>query len=390
VVVTRGGDLVDGNRAFRELAERCGVMALPAEVFGAAFVRSLARAWIERHLEPEIPVVAGPEPRPVYRMTFITTPGDKTIGVAMRERTADLSIRQGLDAVQAELAVRNRQLEVLRDVGMALSGELDIESLTERIYEETHRVLPSRNVYIALWDRDQNQVWFPRYLEEGEWQEEQTRPLGDGLTEHLLRTGLPLLLHGDVFEQCRSMGIQPHGRACRSWVGVPMVADGEPIGVIALQDYERDDAFTDAEVQLLVILATLAASAIRNARSLGKARRAYRDLTEAQAQLLETERLRGVTETVGALNHEINNPLAAIAGHAQLLLRRRKTLDSTAVQKIESILDATKRIQRVVTKMASLIQATTMPYPGQQRILDIRQSLARDDDDDIRRTSSGR
>src|SRR6185503_7525 len=63
VVVTRGGDLVDGNRAFRDLAERSGVMALPAEVFGAAFIRALTRAWIERHIEPELQVMVGPEPR---------------------------------------------------------------------------------------------------------------------------------------------------------------------------------------------------------------------------------------------------------------------------------------------------------------------------------------
>ena len=336
VVVTRGGDLVDGNRAFRDLAERSGVMALPAEVFGAPFIRALTRAWIERHIEPELQVVAGPEPRPVYRMTFITTPADKTLGVAMRERTTEIDSRRGLETVQKDLAARNRQLEVLRDVGIALSGELDVESLTERIYEETHRALPSRNVYLALWDRDQDQLWFPRYLDEGAWHDEHSRPFGNGLTEYLLRTGQPLLLNGDVAAQCQALGIDPFGRPCRSWIGVPMVTDGEPIGVIALQDYEREDVFHDADVQLLSILGTLAASAIRNARSLDKARRAYRDLTEAHAQLLETERLRGVTETVGALNHEVNNPLAAIAGHAQLLLRRRKQLDATAIQKVES------------------------------------------------------
>ena len=59
--------------------------------------------------------------------------------------------------------------------------------------------------------------------------------------------------------------------------------------------------------------------------------------------------------------------------------------------KVEAILEAARRIQRVTTKMASLIQATTMPYPGQQSIIDIRKSLARDDDDDdAPKSASGR
>ena len=44
----------------------------------------------------------------------------------------------------------------------------------------------------------------------------------------------------------------------------------------------------------------------------------------------------------------------------------------------------------MVTKMASLIQASTMPYPGQQRILDIRKSVSRDDDEGTPRKSTAR
>jgi nitrogen-specific signal transduction histidine kinase len=93
--------------------------------------------------------------------------------------------------------------------------------------------------------------------------------------------------------------------------------------------------------------------------------------------LLESERLRGVAETVGALNHEVNNPLAAIAGNAQLLLRTPDGLSAQARIKLESILEAARRIQRVTAKMSSLIQATTVPYPGAQAIIDVKRSVAR-------------
>ena len=47
VVVTQSGDTVDYNRAFREIAERCVTRPSLPDMFGAAFVRILSRAWID-------------------------------------------------------------------------------------------------------------------------------------------------------------------------------------------------------------------------------------------------------------------------------------------------------------------------------------------------------
>ena len=59
-----------------------------------------------------------------------------------------------------------------------------------------------------------------------------------------------------------------------------------------------------------------------------------------------SERLRGVTETVGALNHEINNPLAAIAGQRAAPAARRPSSSRTRRRRSRRILEATRRIQR--------------------------------------------
>ena len=140
-----------------------------------------------------------------------------------------------------------------------------------------------------------------------------------------------------------------------------------------------EDAFNEHHLEILSVVATQAAAAITNVYLLEAERRTYRELAEAQSRLLESERLRGVTETVGALNHEINNPLAAIAGNAQLLLKRKDELKKDSTQKVEAILEATRRIQRVTGKMATLIQATTIPYPGKQEIIDVENSISSQD-----------
>jgi GAF domain-containing protein len=179
-----------------------------------------------------------------------------------------------------------------------------------------------------------------------------------------------------VLEQAKALGVEPVGRPCQAWLGAPLIVDGEAIGVIALQDYEASGRYGQHDVEMLTIIAAQAASGIKNARAIEAERRAYRELAAAQSRMLETERLRGVTETVGALNHEINNPLAGIAGNCQLMLKRPDGLPVAALQRVEAIHEAAKRIQRMTSKMASLIQACSMPYPGRQTILDVRNSIA--------------
>ena len=86
------------------------------------------------------------------------------------------------------------------------------------------------------------------------------------------------------------------------------------------------------------------------------------ELAHTQSRLAENERVRGLTEAVGAMNHEVNNPLAAITGNAQLLLRRADALDPVAKAKVETILESARRIQQVTGRMAQTIQTISREY----------------------------
>jgi GAF domain-containing protein len=205
--------------------------------------------------------------------------------------------------------------------------------------------------------------------------DEHARPTQDGLIEHILTSREPLLLNGDVGEQMSALGITRSGPACLSFLGVPVVNDGEAVGVLALQDHDFAGRYGRHELGVLNIIATQAGAAVRNARLFSATRRAYEELSATQARLLESERLRGVTETVGALNHEVNNPLATLVGTAQLLLRL-DDLDELTRTRLERMLEAAKRIQTVTARMSTIIQATSRPYPGEDTILDVRASLA--------------
>lgn len=171
-----------------------------------------------------------------------------------------------LDVSRHRLQERVEELSALNAIGRELSRSLDLDTLLETIYWEAGKVLDFRNFYVALYDAEAQLLHFPLVYEGSRRVAWQSRPLQSGLTEHVLRTRQPLLIREDERTEAVALGIQPVGRPARSWLGVPLVAGDEVLGVLAVQDYEQRHAYSRADVALLSIIASQAAVAIRNAQ----------------------------------------------------------------------------------------------------------------------------
>ena len=182
-------------------------------------------------------------------------------------------VRDIMERKQAEenIARRNQQLAVLNQASRQLNKLTDLSEICELIYTFVGQLIDHRNFYIALHDEARQEISFPIYTLDGERREVASRPFASGLTEYLLGTKAPVLFKRDVEAELEKLGIASIGRKARCWLGVPMVVGDKPIGVIALQDYDREAVYTEEHVELLATLAAQAATAIENARLFGQA-----------------------------------------------------------------------------------------------------------------------
>ena len=180
-----------------------------------------------------------------------------------------------------EADARAAELETVNRIGNALSSQLDLDSLIELVGEQMRSVFRADIVYVALLDEATRMIEFPYYSEAGRRQPQQPLQFGEGLTSRILQTREPLVLNSD--EQFERIGTRGIGTQAKSWLGVPILAGDEAIGVISVQSSTEAGRFGDDDARLLATLAASVGVAIQNARLL----RAQHESEEQYRRLVE-------------------------------------------------------------------------------------------------------
>ncbi|MFN8091568.1 MAG: PAS domain-containing protein [Vicinamibacteria bacterium] len=173
---------------------------------------------------------------------------------------------------------RERAQERVYRISEAARSEVALPDLFASIHAILAELLPARNFYVALLDRETGLLSFPYFVDERD-AAPAPKPPGRGLTEYVLRTREPLLATPQVFESLRARGeVELIASDSVDWLGAPLLAHGEAIGVAAIQTYDPAVRLGPDERDLFVFVAEQIAAAI-------EARRAEDALRHSEARL---------------------------------------------------------------------------------------------------------
>lgn len=199
-----------------------------------------------------------------------------------------------------ELSQRLKELEIVNTITVSAASTLDMTSLLNLAGEKISEAFNHRSVLIALYDVPNNRILTPYWNIRGELVDAPPMPFGAGLTSRVLLQRAPLLIDENLPERAAELGADfSMARAYgvpKSWVGVPMVARAQVIGMIGMQDYEQEHAFSSNDIRLLETIAASVAIAIQNAQLYETARRELVERQRAEAQANER------VEQMAALN----------------------------------------------------------------------------------------
>src|SRR5213080_2562249 len=159
------------------------------------------------------------------------------------------------------------RLRTLLETGIAISSELSLDGVLERIVEAAASLTGAR--YAALGVIDRSGTSLERFVTIG-FDAETIRAIGDpphgrGILGVLIREATPLRLH-DLGDDPRSVGFPPNHPPMRSFLGVPILLRGVAYGNFYLTEKTGGEDFTEEDQDLVSLLAGQAAVAIENAR----------------------------------------------------------------------------------------------------------------------------
>lgn len=274
--------------------------------------------------------------------------------------------------VQAALHEQARSLEVLNRTGAALSAELDLQTLLQRVTDAATELSGARFGAFFYSGRDEQGDAYMLYTLSGAERaafEGFGHPRATPLFGPTFRGSAPVRLD-DVLADPRFGQWAPHHGMpqghlpVRSYLAVPVVArTGEVLGGLFF-GHPEVGVFTERSERLVVGIAGQAAIAVDNARLYASSQQAAQE----RAHLLESERAARVAaerastikdEFLATLSHELRTPLSAIAGWSHILKRKVDPSNVELLKGIEVILRNTQVQTQLIDDLLDMSRITS-------------------------------
>jgi len=251
-----------------------------------------------------------------------------------------------------EIRRRNRELNALNAMAVIATQSFDLDEILNLTLRQVISLLGAETGSIYLCDTDEATFrrragWGQRSAERARFSEVKfTEGFGElvtrSRTEVVTADYLPHL-PALVADFIRADGLA-------SWIWVLLWGKDKPIGIMGISSRESRE-YTSNDESLLVAIGRQLSTTIEKVRLYEETCRAYEDLRHTQEQLLQSEKMSAVGQLIAGVAHELNNPLTAILGYAQLL--ESEGLAERAADFVSKLFKQAQRTHRVVQNLLS-------------------------------------
>ncbi|MCE1166162.1 MAG: ATP-binding protein [Bacteroidetes bacterium] len=200
----------------------------------------------------------------------LTADGKKTIFLNNSIGIIKDDMLLGIWGTQIDITERQKSHELVTaaySISEAAHESENLDELFRSIHSNVATLMPAKNFYIAIYDKEKDLISFPYFVDEYDEAAITQKP-GRGITEYVIRTGKPLLATPEIIKRLEEAGeIIAIGSVSIDWLGVPLKIDDVTIGLIAVQSYTEGVRYTVEDMNILEFVSTQVAMTIERKRS---------------------------------------------------------------------------------------------------------------------------
>ncbi len=202
---------------------------------------------------------------------------------------------------RAALAEKVKQLEVINEIGLAVSSTQDLDSLLRLIVEQSAEIVAAESCAVLLPDHATGELVFRAAIDDVVGLRV---PVGEGIVSRVLKSGKAEIIN-DV---SNAPGHYPkigteRNIAINSMLVIPLMIEGKSIGALTAVN-KIDGDFSEADRELLVTLASYAATSLENAQLYDQIQKHAHELQIEVAK--RTDALRNSQMSLKQRNLELN------------------------------------------------------------------------------------
>jgi len=179
------------------------------------------------------------------------------------------SIRDISERLKKEEEIVNRaeQLTVLHELGRSIASTFDLEEIYAQTFRSAKKLMPLDVFLISLCDENEQKIRDVFVYDSGVRYPNEVISLSEpSIMRHVLDSNHTLLIEDDLYDepvyQAKTIFGKPEDT--RSVIMVPLLDQGQPIGIISTQHYQPHK-YNSSHVQTLELLASQVSIAILNA-----------------------------------------------------------------------------------------------------------------------------
>ncbi|MEA2136783.1 MAG: hypothetical protein QOC68_4693, partial [Solirubrobacteraceae bacterium] len=181
---------------------------------------------------------------------------------------------------------RAAELALINDVQHGLAEKLDMQAMYDLVGDRIQAIFDAQVVDVGVVDREAGQIHFPYTIERGVRFPDEPIPIRS-FRKRVIETGQPMRLREPELKAAMDSGENAiiQGEPPKSMLLAPLTVGSKVSGVISLQNLDRDDAFSESDLELLTTLAASLSVALENVRLFDETKRLLSETNERAAEL---------------------------------------------------------------------------------------------------------